>query len=193
MEKKKMNLFTKILIIMLVLLLMFVIITLRKFLILRKVVIQSEEDRKSTNYYLKIDSMGSGTSEIYVYGEKGIFKKTSMEGEEVLTTISYTDNENKESWILFNKGDESKVAVKTEYSETMSLIPTPGINIGVLNSSDIWPLLQMSVITSISDAGWNNKESYKISFNFIEHREYAFWINKEDYRIIGANERNYNR
>ena len=46
----------------------------------------------------------------------------------------------------------------------MSLIPTPGINIGALNSSDIWPLLQMSVITSISDAGWNNKESYKISF-----------------------------
>lgn len=184
MKKKKMELWVKILMVVLLLLLIFVILTFRKFLILREITIQNEVDRQSENYYLKTYDIIDGITEIWIYGQTKMMKYTSIEEGKLIERTIYTNVDNQETWMIVNE-PEQKVAVQIEYNEDAILIPGAGVNIGLPPSEEIWPLIQLSVITSIDSTRWNDKEAYKISFNFLDMEEHAIWIDKENYRAIG--------
>lgn len=184
MEKKKMDLWVKIVIVILVILLVFLIATFRKFLILKQISKQYGEDIKSTNYYSKTYSIEEGMTELWIYEGTKMLKYTSVENGEFVERTIYTSEQNEESWIIVNS-PEQKTAVKIEYSADRETISSAGINPGLPESDDNWHLFQMAVITNIQNSRWNGKEAYNISFNFIEQEEYRMWVNKEDYRIIG--------
>lgn len=184
MEKKKMDLWVKIVIVILVILLVFLIATFRKFLILKQISKQYGEDIKSTNYYSKTYSIEEGMTELWIYEGTKMLKYTSVENGEFVERTIYTSEQNEESWIIVNSS-EQKTAVKIEYSADRETISSAGINPGLPESHDNWHLFQMAVITNIQNSRWNGKEAYNISFNFIEQEEYRMWVNKEDYRIIG--------
>lgn len=184
MEKKKMKLGVKILIVVLIILFIFLLNTFRKFLILRQIAVQEEEDRKSANYYCKTSSILNGITEVWICGEKGMLKYTSI-GEEGLTERTiYKDDKEQETWIISN-ADGEKIATKIEYNPDAILLPNAGVATGLPSSSDIWPLIQLAVLTSINTTRWNDEKAYKISFNFLDSEEHTMWIDKEDYRIIG--------
>lgn len=184
MEKKKMKLGVKILIVVLILLGIFLLITFRKFLILRQIAIQEEEDRKSTNYYSKTYDILGEVTELWIYGEKKKLTYTSIDKEQLIQRTIYIDNKTREAWII-NHSDGEKVATKIEYNEDLVLIPNAGIATGLPSSEDIWPLIQLSTLTSIDSTRWNDEKAYKISFNFFDSEEHIMWIDKEDYRVIG--------
>lgn len=184
MEKKKMKLGVKILIVVLILLGIFLLITFRKFLILRQIAIQEEEDRKSTNYYSKIYDILGEVTELWIYGEKKKLTYTSIDKEQLIQRTIYIDNKARETWII-NHSDGEKVATKIEYNEDLVLIPNAGIATGLPSSEDIWPLIQLSTLTSIDSTRWNDEKAYKISFNFFDSEEHIMWVDKEDYRVIG--------
>lgn len=185
MEKKKMKLSVKILIIVLILLFIFLLITFRKFLILRQIAIQEEEDRKSTNYYSKTYNIVDGITELWICGERKMLTYTSLEKEQLAKRTIYIDDKEQETWIITNT-DGEKIATKIEYNEDAILIPNAGVATGLPSSNDIWPLIQLSMLTSISSTRWNDEKAYKISFNFLDSEEHSIWVDKENYRMIGT-------
>lgn len=185
MEKKKMKLGVKILIIVLILLIIFLLSTFRKFLILRQIVIQEEEDRQSTNYYSKTYDIVDGITEMWICGAKRMLKYTSIGESQLIERTIYIDDKERETWII-NSADGEKIATKIEYNEEAVLIPNAGVATGLPSSDDIWPLIQLAVITSINNTRWNDKESYRVSFNFLDSEEHVIWVDKENYRTIGV-------
>lgn len=185
MEKKKMKLSVKILIIVLILLFIFLLITFRKFLILRQIAIQEEEDRKSTNYYSKTYNIVDGITELWICGERKMLTYTSLEKEQLAKRSIYIDDKEQETWIITDINGE-KIATKIEYNEDAILIPNAGVATGLPSSNDIWPLIQLSMLTSISSTRWNDEKAYKISFNFLDSEEHSIWVDKENYRMIGT-------
>lgn len=185
MEKKKMKLWKKILIGVLIVLAILVAVILRKFFILKAIAVQNEEDSKATNFYSKTISNEEAISEIWIYGNTRIFKRTSYDEKGKTEREVYQNGDTKQSWIIVNEPSQ-KVAAKLNYTEDM--VPTINANtsFGLPMSSDIWPMLQVAAMSRIDEGKLNGKNAYNISFYFNQDDVYRTWINKEDNRQMLA-------
>jgi len=175
MEKKKMKLWKKILLLVLVLLVVFAILTLRKYIIITNLIGTSKDYVAKTNFIEEIYSMTNDSvvlNKIYRKDENVLMTAQTF-SHNILNerkTIAYAkDNE---KIVIIQSGDD-KVAllngdIAPVYVNTISEFDDTGFKI---------PLVFISKITTEE---CNNKECYLIEIS----KDYKIWVEKETGIII---------
>lgn len=181
MEKKKMKLWKKILLVVLALFVVFTIITLRKYIILSKLINASKEYASKTNFVAEIYLMSNDSvvlNKIY-HKDENIFMTAQTYSHNFLnerkTTAYVKDNEK----IVVVQSGEDKVAllngnIAPVYVSTIS------------EFDDIKFKIPFAITSKITTEECNNKECYLIELS----KDYKIWVEKDTGIIIS--EKNIN-
>ena len=175
MEKKKMKLWKKLLLVVLALLVVFAIFTLRKYIILTKLINTSKEYVSKTNFIVEIYSMSNDSvvlNKVY-HKDENIFMTAQTYSHNFLnerkTTAYSKDNER----IVIMQSGEDKVAllngeIAPVYVSTIS------------EFDDIKFKIPLAFTSKITTEECNNKECYLIELS----KDYKIWVEKETGIII---------
>lgn len=176
MEKKKMKLWKKILIVIGIILILFLIITTRKVMILLELGNVSEETQKNTNYYTQQISMQDGNvviTRMYCKDTKylqmteviGIVNKTRK--------ITMYHDDKKEISII--QSGENKVAILNESKQIAKFnINTYGYG------TDFWTNLQVALMSRITTEKQAGRECYVINIM----GDLKLWVDKENGLVL---------
>ena len=178
MEKSKMKIWKKFLIIFLIILLIFIIITLRKFIILANMEKVSKDIINSNNYYVELHSLQSYGVSISKSYNKDSRYLTIMEtfDSNVPETRKLTIYNDEEGEIGIIQSGESKVAILDG-----SLVGGQiGINAFSTYGSGFWAKMQMALMSRITTEECSNKECYLIELS----NGWKIWIDKESGLIL---------
>lgn len=177
MEKKKMKLWKKLLLILLALLLVFIILTLRKYLIITKLINASKSYVAKTNfmvdtYALTNDSVT--TTKTYHNGENFLtrYKTYRNNASEMRSLIIYNKDNEK---ICIIESDQDKVAL---LNGNIAIGPT-GINT-INEFDDIKLKIPLAFTSKIKSQECNGKDCYLIELS----KDDKIWVEKETGIII---------
>lgn len=175
MEKKKMKLWKKILLVVLALIVVFAIFTLRKYIIITKLINASKGYVSKTNFMVDSYSLSNDTASLTrtyykdgnLYSEAQTFSHNILD-ERKITTYN-KDNEKiviiqaGEDKVLLSNGNIAPVYVNTinEYDDIKFKIP-------------------LAITSKIKTEECNNKECYLIEIS----KDYKIWVEKETGIII---------
>lgn len=182
MEKKKMKLWKKILIVVVAVFAIFVIHTVRNMIILRGLETRVAKYVDSKNYYEKIinDTIQTTTvTEYYCKDDKAILNlaTTIKETGEVRKLTNYFDGEKTNTYIDANG---EKIALLNSNG-----LPSKIMIVSIMNfEPDLWYLIQMSAASFIKIEEYNGKECYSINGFFIK----GMYIEKETGLLIKSNQ-----
>lgn len=175
MEKKKMKLWKKILLVVLALIVVFAIFTLRKYIIITKLINASKGYVSKTNFMVDSYSLSNDTASLTrtyykdgnLYSEAQTFSHNILD-ERKITTYN-KDNEKiviiqaGEDKVLLSNGNIAPVYVNTinEYDDIKFKIP-------------------LAITSKIKTEECNNKECYLIEIS----KDYKIWVEKETGIIV---------
>lgn len=165
MEKKKMKLWKKILIVVGVIFAIFVIHTVRNMIILRGLETEVAKYVDSKNLYEKIINNTIQTTtvtEYYCKDDKAILNLTTTikETGEVRKLTNYFDGEKTNTYIDTNG---EKIALLNSNG-----IPSKIMIISMNFDDNLWYLLQVSATSFIKSEKYNGKQCYSINGSFLD-------------------------
>lgn len=165
MEKKKMKVWKKILIVVGVIFAIFVIHTVRNMIILRGLETEVAKYVDSKNHYEKIINNTIQTmtvTEYYCKDDKAILNLTTTikETGEVRKLTNYFDGEKTNTYIDTNG---EKIALLNSNG-----IPSKIMIISMNFDDNLWYLLQVSATSFIKSEEYNGKECYSINGSFLD-------------------------
>jgi len=175
MEKKKMKLWKKILLVVLALLVVFAILTLRKYIIITKLINASKDYANKTNFMVNTYSLTNDSVVLTksYYKDKNLFSETQTFSHNILEERKITaynkDNEKiviiqaGENKVLLSNGDVAPVYVNT-----------------ISEFDDIKFKIPLAFTAKIKKEECNNKECYLIELS----KDYKIWVEKESGIII---------
>lgn len=165
MEKKKMKLWKKILIIIGIILVIFVINTVRNMIILRSLATKVDTYANSQNHYEKIINETAQTTTVTRYYCKGENAVTHLE-----TTIKATGEVRKLS--NYYKGEKTNTYIDSNGDKIAMLdsngIPSKIMIISMNFDDNFWILLQVSATSFIKSEEYNGKQCYSINGSFLD-------------------------
>lgn len=175
MEKKKMKLWKKLLLVVLALLVVFAILTLRKYIIITKLINASKDYVGKTNFIEEIYSMSNDSvvlNKIY-YKDENIFMTAQIFSHNILDERKNTAYKKDNETIVVVQSGEDKVAllnahVAPVYVNTIS------------EFDDIKFKIPLALTSKITTEECNNKECYLIKLS----KDYKIWVEKETGIII---------
>ncbi|MBQ3145839.1 MAG: hypothetical protein IJB90_04680 [Clostridia bacterium] len=175
MEKKRMKLWKKLLLVVLALLVVFAIFTLRKYIIITKLVNVSKDYVGKTNFV--VDTYGLTNDSVTL-------TKTYYKDGNLLST-SQTFNHNildERKIIAYNKDDEKIVIIQA--GEDKVLLANGNISPVYVNTiseyDDIKFKIPLALTSKLKTEECNNKECYSIELS----KDYKIWVEKETGIII---------
>lgn len=176
MEKKKMKLWKKVLMVIGIILILFLIITTRKVMILLKLGNVSEETGKNTNYYTQRISMQDDNvviSKLYCKDAKCL-QTTEVFGNVNKTRKITLYQDGKEAISIIQSG-ENKIAVLNEM-EQMAKIDINTYEYG----TDFWTNLQMALVSRITTEKQAGRDCYVIDIM----GDLKLWVDKENGLVL---------
>ncbi len=177
MEKKKMKLWKKILLVVLALLLVFAILTLRKYIIITNLINKSKDYIGKTNFVVDSYSLTNDTVTL---------TKTYKKDENFLSTHRIYSNNISEirSLTVYNK-DNEKIGIIQSGEDKIALLngnivigPT-GVNT-ISEYDDIKFKIPLAFTAKITTEKCNDKDCYLIELS----KDYKIWVEKETGIII---------
>ena len=175
MEKKKMKLWKKILLVVLALLVVFVIFTLRKYIIITNLINASKDYVAKTNFMVDSYSLSNDTASLAktYYKDGNLFSTTQTFSHNILEERKIT---------AYNKDDEKIVIIQA--GEDKVLLSNGNIAPVYVNTiseyDDIKFKIPLALTSKITTEECNNKECYLIELS----KEYKIWVEKETGIII---------
>lgn len=177
MEKKKMKLWKKILLIVLALLVIFAIFTLRKYIIITNLINASKDYVVKTNY----------VSDVYCLTSDNVSltKSYNKDGNYLNTHRTYSNNiSDIRSLTVYNK-DNEMIGIIQSGEDKIALLN--GNMVGVTTSvntisefDDIKLKIPLAFTSKITTEECNNKECYLIELS----KDYKMWVEKETGIIV---------
>ncbi len=180
MEKKKMKIWKKILIIISILVVIFIIITARKMIIIKNLQSNIEKYRNAENYYATIYQYQGNNLQIYTSykkGNKSLSTVKSLNEDGTRTLINYTDD--KISHLYFDVPG-SKVAILDGNGVPGAVQIAEG-----LYTENVWQFIVRAIKSSIKTEECNGKECYRIQIGcfdlmcFNNHNNDVCYFDKE--------------
>lgn len=175
MEKKKMKLWKKILLIVLALLVVFAIFTLRKYIIITKLINASKDYVGKTNFVVDTYSLSNDSVSLAktYYKEGDIFSTTQTLNHNILDERKITAyNKDNEKLIIIQSGEDKIALLNGEiapvYVNTIS------------EYEDIKFKILLAFSSRITAQEYNNKDCYLIEFS----KDYKILVEKETGIII---------
>ncbi len=160
MEKKKMKLGKKILIVFLVIFAIFILIVGRKMIILKRLQNKAEQYREANNYKAIIrEYQGNGIQVFTTYkrNEKALSVLKRYTEKDVRKLTNYSDNEVKHTFIEVG---EDKIAI-LKGNDLPAMVQIEGVSTG-----NLWQFITMSIFSDIQKEECNGKQCYKIYFAY---------------------------
>lgn len=180
MEKKKIKLWKKVLIVVAIALILFIIIIMRKFIILSNLENISKDIINSNNYYARIYSISS-------QGNIITMNESYNKDSKYLTTIKiYGTNITEERGINFYKNQDDIIQIikvgetKIAFLNNDTIAGNTQINAYYNYKMNIWNKLILSIFSRIPTEQCNNKECYLIEIA----KDYKMWIDKQTGLIV---------
>jgi len=177
MEKKKMKLWKKILLLVLALLVAFAIFTLRKYIIITKLINASKDYEYKTNFTVDVYSMTKDTVTLTkIYNKDKNYLTTHKTYSNNITEIR--------NLTVYNK-DNEKIGIIESGENKIALlngnivIGATGINT-ISEFDDIKFKIPLAVTSKITEQECNGKECYLIELS----KDYKIWVEKETGIII---------
>lgn len=176
MEKKKMKLWKKILIVIGIILILFLIITTRKVMILLELGNVSAETQKNTNYYIQRISMQDGCvviSKAYHKDAKHLQIVEMLGNTSETRKVTLYNDDNEEVTII--QSGENKIAFLNEYEQGVKFkIYTYGYG------TDFWSNLQEALMSRITTEKQAGRECYVIDIM----GNFKLWVDKENGLVL---------
>lgn len=176
MEKKKMKLWKKILLVVLALLVVFAILTLRKYIIIRNLVNESKEYANKTNYLAVVQSLQNGNV--------NMIKSYNKDGNYLTTLRTYGKDIQDERGLIRYKKDSEEIGIIYSGQEKIAILD--GSVLGDVNVVNIFSTLnntmqqlQFAIMSRITTDNYGNVECY-----LIELDNWKMWVEKETGLII---------
>lgn len=177
MEKKKMKLWKKILIILLILCVIVAIFIVRKFVIITNLVNESKEYVDKTNYLAVVQSLQNGNV--------NILKSYNKDGNYLTTMQVYRKDAQDERSLTIYKKDSEQIGIVQSGEEKIAFLDQNivGGDVQVVNTlsmiSDNVQKIQFAIMSRITTDKYNNMECY-----LIEIDNWKMWIDKETGLIL---------
>ena len=169
--KRKMNILTSIIGIIMLIELIFLGDLGRKFLIINKYKIQMAK-KNPDNYYIKLINNEEKTFIESWSKENKSVNKTILEDRE---QIRYSDTDN--AWLII-RDRKGKIAIKMDREQMGSA--AIGIGYDSIFTENIWETIQYAFNSKVTSEVYNGIECYRVYNNEYEQT----YINKEDFRPI---------
>lgn len=157
MEKKKMKIGKKILLVILALLAIFIILVVRKMFILKNLQSKVEQYMEADNYKATMRSYdGNSIMKYTTYkrDEKTLSILKNCTEKDVRTLINYEDNEVKHTFI---EAEEDKIVILEGNGLPASVQIADG-----LATKNFWQFITMAIFSDIQSEECNGKQCYKI-------------------------------
>ena len=176
MEKKKMKLWKKILLVILAVFIVFSIFILRNFIIISNLENVSKNVASKTNYIANIYSLQSNSINITKsYNKDGnyltIMQVHSTEFENLRKLTIYKNN-NEEIGII--QSGDTKIAILNDNMIGSSIQVNTFMGSSCEYTMNVWEKLILSVISKITTDECNNKDCY-----LVEIPHWKMWVDKE--------------
>ena len=171
MEKKKMKLWKKVLLVILALFVIFALLTLRKFIIITDILNKSEAYTSKTNYIATIYSIqNDSVTVLKSYNKDGNYlTHTQIYGIDILNERGITLYKNGDEKLGIIQSGEEKIAMKNDgFESSVKVIAVPDIE-------NIMQRLQFAAMTRITTDYCNNIECYLIEIV----DGWKMWVDKE--------------
>ena len=175
MEKKKMKLWKKILLVVLVLLVVFTILTLRKYIIITKLISTSKEYVAKANFMVDTYAL---TNDSVV-----LTKTYYKDGNLLSSTQTFSHNILEErKTTAYSKGDEKIVIIQSGDNKVLlengDVAPA---NVNTISEyDDIKLRIPLAFTSKITTEKYNDKECYLIELS----KDYKIWVEKETGIIV---------
>lgn len=157
MEKKKMKIWKKILLIILVILAIFIILVARKMIILKNLQNKVEQYMEAENFKATIKSYDGNSImryTTYKMNEKMLSILKNYTQKDVRTLINYENNEVKHTFI---EAGEDKIVILDGNGLPASVQIANG-----LTTENLWQFITMAIFSDIELEECNGKQCYKI-------------------------------
>lgn len=176
MEKKKMKLWKKILIIVLILCAILAIFITGKFIIIKNLVNEAKEYADKTNYIAVVQSLQSGNV--------SMLKSYNKDGNHLTIMRTYGKDIQDERSLTVYRKDNEKIGIIQSGEEKIAILD--GTVIGEVNVVNIFSTvdntiqqLQFAAISRITTDNYNNIECY-----LIELDHWKMWVEKDTGLVI---------
>ncbi len=172
MEKKKMKLWKKILIVLLILFILFALLVLRNFIILSQLVESSKAYVNKTNYVAYVYSLyDNGVNMLKSYNKDGNYL--------TVLQVNSSDSTSERKVIIYEKGNEKLSIIQNGETKIAFLNSTINSSVQVVNSLSTldtpMPKLLLSILSKISTDKCNGKECYLLE----TIDGWKMWIDKD--------------
>lgn len=172
MEKKKMKIWKKILLLILVLFLLFAIFVVRKYIIVTNLLSASKKYVDKTNYIVEVYSLQSNAVNL----SKTYYK----DGDYLSTVRTYNNNTLDERGLTVYNKDNKTIGIIQSGEEKIALLQGNVLGASTMVSTfnifnDTTFKLQLSLMSKITTDVCNNKECYLIELS----KDYKIWVEKE--------------
>ena len=176
MEKKKMKIWKKILIIVLILSTILAIFITRKFIIINNLVKEAKEYADKTNYIAVVQSLQSGNV--------SMLKSYNKDGNHLTIMRTYGKDAQNERGLTVYKKDNEKIGIIQSGEEKIAILD--GTILGEVNVVNIFSTvdntiqqLQFAAMSRITTDNYNNIECYLVE---LEH--WKMWVEKDTGLVI---------
>ena len=175
MDKKKLKLWKKILLVLIALLVVFAIFTLRKYIIITNLINTSKDYVGKTNFMVDSYSLSNDTATLTrtYYKDGNLYSEAQTFSHNILDERKITS---------YNKDDEKIVIIQAgEDKVLLSNGNIAPVYVNTINEyDDIKFKIPLAITSKIKTEECNNKECYLIEIS----KDYKIWVEKETGIII---------